>query len=157
MKFVLLTLLLVTVFGPSNRATSQSLAKVREGTRGIIEAKYPKLEETLKNESEKETYYAWNVLRNGTTEGLTLWIFYGNSEKEAIDYMARISFRSPSTSGKKRTGFGDEAYSFKYPNLSRGRVRFRKANIYVDIFAPTLDEAEEIARGLDKLIYQRSR
>ncbi len=79
---------------------------------------------------------------------LFLRSLHGATEQEAIDEMkAAFKFLSVGP-GKQRFDIGDEAYFWKSENSNFAGIRFRKANVYIDVSAPSLAQAEDIAKSL---------
>ncbi|MBK9155812.1 MAG: hypothetical protein IPM25_16660 [Chloracidobacterium sp.] len=156
-----LVLMAVSV-GCSLNSSAQTLSKVREKSIGLVEAKYPssevtRLELTLKQEEEKQAFYKWKITRNEKTKGVSIYIYFGASIKESAEKMKASNWNIPAGPGSKRTDLGDEAYFFEDTRSEFARIRFRKANVYLDIQANSLAEAEYLAKSIDKFIKKGGR
>jgi hypothetical protein len=122
----------------------QDFRSIREKAENTVKAKHPAWKLFHKNEYKKQVVYSWGSVRRG----IGISIFYGDSEREAaevMDFENQIISVGP---GKKRTEFGDEAYSSTSHRGDFAQIRFRKANVYVKVTAPKMAMAEELAREL---------
>jgi hypothetical protein len=130
-------------------AMAQGFSDLQQKAMKTIEIKNPRLRLIGKEERDKQVYYQYGP----KDESVSLLIFYGTSRKEAVDHM-RAAFKILSMGpGKKLRKLGDEAYAWETDGGGPGGgVRFRKANVYIDLVAPSLAEAEDLARELAKLI-----
>jgi len=129
----------------------QDFRSIREKVENVSKAKWPSWKLSQKIEEEKKVNYSWGSGRSG----IRVMIFYGDSNHEAAELM---EFKNKIISvgpGDMRTGFGDEAYSSESARGSGGQVRFRKANVYVEVTAPSLAIAEELARDIANSIKKK--
>ncbi|HMQ03777.1 MAG TPA: hypothetical protein PKD26_07665 [Pyrinomonadaceae bacterium] len=143
-------------------AVAQAFSEIRKKAVGMVEAKYPESgvrirELTLKREEDKQAFYNWRIIQNGKQDWIVLKIFYGGSIEEAVKFMEVSNSNIQVGPGLKRRDLGDEAYFFEDARTEFARIRFRKANVYLDIQASSLAEAEELARNIDKFIKKRRR
>lgn len=83
---------------------------------------------------------------------VVLTVFTGATEQEAADRMKAVFKFLSVGPGKKRSDIGDEAYFWKDETSSFAGIRFRKANVYIDVSAPSLAIAEDLARSLAREI-----
>lgn len=126
----------------------QDFTRLREKAEALIESKRPDLDLLFKSEEGTQVVYSWGTV----SKGIGLVIYFGTSQKEAIERMELTNKILSAGPGKKRTGFGEEAYSTKDPKGNFARLRFRKANVYIEITAPTMAITEDLARNLLKEI-----
>lgn len=140
--------------------TAQTFSKIREKAVGMVEAKYPesgriRKEMTLKREEEKQAFYNWEITEKGKQRWIVIKIFYGNTREETAQFMQVSSGNIQVGPGTKRSDLGDEAYYSEDVRTEFARVRFRKANVYIDIRANSLAEAEQLAREFEKFIKKK--
>jgi len=161
LKIILTSVLVVTIYGcyPIGVA-AQTFSEIREKAVGMVEAKYPEretthLEMTLKRVEENQAFYNWQITQNGKQRWIVIKIFYGKNQDETAKFMEVSNGNIPTGPGRKRANLGDEAYYSENLRVDFARLRFRKANVYFDIQATTIKEAEEIAKGFDKLIKKK--
>lgn len=84
---------------------------------------------------------------------MRLLVFFGGSEQEATDKM-RFSLKILSMgAGERISDIGDEAYLAKNAVTGRGIIRFRKSNVYIDLAAPSVSLAKDLAKSLANLIH----
>jgi len=124
-------------------APTQDMLSLRKQAEEVVKASNPTWTLIRKEERDKEVICLWGPEK----ADVTLTIFYGSSEQEAINRMNfTLKFLSQGP-GKKLTSLGDEAYMWDDRSGFAG-IRFRKANVYVDLVAPSLAMAQEFARKL---------
>lgn len=144
-------LFFVFLFCVSMEAMGQDFQSLREKAKDVVKAKRPDWKLFHKSQYEKQVVYSWGSI----DEGIGITIFYGDSTQEAVQ---RMEFKDKIISvgpGKKRKEFGDKAYSWESDRGGSAGVRFRKANVYFEVTAPTLNMAEDIAKDLAKLIKRK--
>jgi len=123
---------------------AQHVPTLPEKAENIVKSKNPHWKIVRKEERGKQV----NLLFGPDKADVVLMIFNGASEQEAVDKMkAAFKFLSVGP-GKKRSDIGDEAYVWTSENTSFAGIRFRKANVYVDVSAPSLALAEDLAKSL---------
>jgi len=132
----------------SMSAVAQDFPSFRGKAENAIKAKNPGLNLIRKEEKDKEVVYLWGP----TKADIVLGIFYGASDQEATEKMKTSISHISVGPDKKLTGIGDEAYLWKSYGRSTGIIRFRKSNVYIDLVAPSVAMAEDLARSLADLI-----
>lgn len=138
-------------FCVSMEAMGQDFQSLREKVENSVKTKRPDWKLVHKGEEDKQAVYNWGSVR----EGIGITIFYGDSKQEAIQ---RMEFKNKIISvgpGKKRKGFGDEAYSWESSKGNFAGIRFRKANVYIEVTAPSLELAEELAKDISQKILKK--
>ncbi len=152
MKIVLSTVLFLSFsLCASMVVMAQDFPSFREKAEKIVKTKNPNWKLVRKEERHKQVSYLWGPEK----ADVVLTIFYGASEQEAADKMkAGLKFLSVGP-GKKRTDIGDEAYFWKDERTGFAGIRFRKANVYIDLSAPSLAMAENLAKSLAKQIAKK--
>lgn len=129
----------------------QDFSKLREKAKEDVRSKRPSWKLINKDEGDKQVVYTWGSVQ----EGIGILIFYGTSMEEASERMQLgIKFLSVGP-GKKRKNFGDEAYSWESSRGNFAGIRFRKSHVYIEVTAPSLALAEDIARSLAKEIRRK--
>ena len=130
-------------------AVAQDFASLLERAKKAVAAKDPSLELVSKRqERENEVVYQWS----SSEGGVRLLVFFGGSEQEATEKM-RFSLKILSRgAGERVSDIGGEAYLAKNDVTGRGIVRFRKSNVYIDVAAPSVALAKDLAKGLADLI-----
>lgn len=147
-KTVLITLFLWLVPFLCMDVMAQAFSDLQRKAMKAIEMKNPQLRLVRKEERGKQVFYQYAPKE----EGVSLLIFSGTSRNKAVHRM-RAAFKILSVGpGKKLADLGDEAYGWETPGGGFGGVRFRKANVYIDLVAPSSAQAEDLARELAKLI-----
>lgn len=146
-----LSMLVVLFFLLSVSVTvaAQDFESLLEKAKNTVTAKSPTLELVSKRqERENEVVYQWN----SSAGGVRLLVFFGASEQEATEKM-RFSLKILSMgAGERVSDIGDEAYLAKNDVTGRGIVRFRKSNVYIDLGAPSVSLAKDLAKSLANLI-----
>ena len=137
---LLIFVLLFVVGGVS----AQDMASLRQEAEETVKTKNPHWKLIRKYERDKRVTYLWGPEK----ADLMLTIFYGNSEQEATDEMRALIKRLPVGPGEKITGYGDEAYMWKSLTRSFAGIRFRKANVFVDLSGPSVAFVEDLAKKL---------
>lgn len=123
---------------------AQHVPSLPEKAENIVKSKNPHWKIVRKEERGKQV----NLLFGPDKADVVLTIFRGATEQEAIDEM-KAAFKLLSVGpGKKRSDIGDEAYFWKSENSGFAGIRFRKANVYIDVSAPSLAMAEDLAKSL---------
>jgi hypothetical protein len=114
-----------------------------------IKTKHPGFEIVKKTVGAKEVIYNLQSLQGGK---MRLLLFYGTSEEEAVERM-KVSLKWISVGpDKKLIGVGDDAYLWVGHGRDHGVVRFRKSNVYVELSAPSVALAEDLATNLANII-----
>jgi len=127
---------------------AQHVPSLPEKAESIVKSKNPHWKLVRKEERGKQV----NLLLGPDKADVVLTIFHGATEQEAADRMKAVFKFLSVGPGKKRSDIGDEAYSWKSENSGFAGVRFRKANVYIDVSAPSLAMAEDLARSLAREI-----
>ena len=138
----------VILFCVSMDVMGQDFQSLRKEAEITVKAQRPNWTLLKKIEYEKQISYSWGSAR----EGIGITIFFGDSIKEAAQRMALKNKILSVGPGTKRKEFGDEAYSWESPRGDSAGIRFRKANVYIEVNAPSLELAEELAKSFDKFI-----
>jgi hypothetical protein len=118
--------------------------------RCIVEAKDSKLKLVLRDERGRDASYIWNFELGPEVPGIRLYIFQGASKQEAAERMHSVIDFLPVGPRRAPEGPGDEAYISK--GLRAAKVWFRKSNVYVDVSAPSVEMAEDIAKKIADLV-----
>jgi hypothetical protein len=123
---------------------AQNVPSLPEKAESIVKSKNPHWKLVRKEERGKQV----NLLFGPDKADVVLTVFTGATAQEAADRM-NAAFKMLSVGpGKKRSDIGDEAYFWKDESTGFAGIRFRKANVYVDVSAPSLAIAEELAKSL---------
>lgn len=123
---------------------AQHVPSLPEKAENIVRAKNPHWKLVRKEERGKQV----NLLFGPEKADIVLTIFHGATEQEAVNRM-KDAFKLLSVGpGKQRPDIGDEAYFWTSENSSFAGIRFRKANFYIDVSAPSLAMAEDLAKSL---------
>ncbi|HBR57584.1 MAG TPA: hypothetical protein DEA22_08960 [Blastocatellia bacterium] len=130
---------------------AQDFASIRQKAEDIVASKRLNWKLSHKREEDKQAVYVWGKKR----EGIGIVIFYGSSQQEAAEHMRFKNNILSVGPGKKRKNYGDEAYSWESNRGNFAGIRFRKANVYIEVTAPSLALAEDIARSLAKEIRKK--
>lgn len=149
MKIALSMLLFLSLLlSGSMTVVAQDFPSLLKKAEDIVKAKNPGWKLVRKEERDKEVTYLWGPAK----ADVVLGIFYGASEQEAAEKMERsLKFVSVGPD-KKLAGIGDEAYLWKSYGRSIGIIRFRKSNVYIDLTAPSVAMAVDLARSIADLI-----
>lgn len=126
----------------------QDFQALRKEAENAVKAQRPNWTLLQKIEYEKQISYSWGSRR----EGIGITIFYGDSIKEAAQRMALKNKILSGGPGIKLKEFGDEAYSWESPRGDSAGIRFRTANVYIEVNAPSLELAEELAKSFDRFL-----
>ena len=129
----------------------QDMPSLRRRSEEIVKAKKPNWKLIKKQEREKEITYLWGPEK----ADVILTVFYGASRQEAADRMKATLDRLSVGPGKKVTGIGDEAYFSRSEVNDSGVVRFRKANVYIEVIASSAKVAEDLANKLAREIQKK--
>jgi hypothetical protein len=129
-------------------AMAQDFPSLRKKAEEIVKAKKPTWKLIIKQERDKEVSYMWGPEK----ADVRLTIFYGASKEEAAEKMNYSISHISVGPDKKLTNIGDEACLWTIPSGRFAAIRFRKANVYIDLSAPSLAMAEDLAISLAKLI-----
>lgn len=123
---------------------AQNVPSLPEKAENIVKSKNPHWKIVRKEERGKQV----NLLIGPDKADVLLMIFNGASEQEAVDRM-KAAFKILSVGpGTQRSDIGDEAYFWKDERTGVAGIRFRKANVYIDVSASSLALAEDLAKGL---------
>lgn len=144
-------LFFVFLFCVSMEAMGQDFQSLREKAKDVVKAKRSEWKLFHKYEERKEVTYSWGSVR----KGIGLLIYYGDSQKDASERMEFTNNILSVGPGNTLKDIGDEAYYSKSARSDFARIRFRKANVYFEVSAPTLTMAEDIAKDLAKLIKRK--
>lgn len=146
-----LFLFVLTLLCVSMSAMSQDFRLIREKAERAVRTKWPDWKLLHRSEYEKQVFYSWS----GKKKGITILIFYGDSSDDAAQRMESKNNMISVGPGKKRQNFGDEAYYSTNNKDTWAQIRFRKAKLYVEVTAPSLTVAEELARELLKPVKKK--
>ena len=128
---------------------AQNFSPFLEKVEKTVKTRNPGRELVWKRQvTDKEVVYQWGSAK----DGIRLLIFYGASEKEAAERMNFFISHISVGPDKKLEGIGDEAYVWKSHGDGFGAIRFRKSNVFVDLIAPSVAMADDLARSLADLI-----
>jgi hypothetical protein len=149
MKKILSPLLFISIMlCVSMVAMAQDFPSLREKAENVVKSRRPEWKLVRKEEKEKQVSYQYGTV----DDGVNLRIFYGTSQEEAAEKMkASLKFLSVGP-GKKRNDIGDEAYSWKSEGNGSAGIRFRKANVYIELAATSVAIVEDLARKLAELV-----
>jgi len=143
-------LLVVVSLVASMPVAGQDLPSFAARAKSIVEAKDGKLKLVLRDEREKEASYIWNFELGPEVPGIRLYIFQGASKQDAAERMHSVIDFLPVGPRRAPDGPGDEAYISK--GLRAAKVWFRKSNVYVEVSAPSVEMAEDIAKKIAELV-----
>ena len=143
--FLILLFLSFSLCG-SMFVVAQDFSSFRVKAENVIKAKRPGLNLIRKEERGKEVVYLWGP----TKADIVLGIFYGASQQEATEKMKTSISHISVGPDKTLTGIGDEAYLWSGKGF--GIIRFRKSNVYIDLAAPSVAMAEDLAKSLADLV-----
>lgn len=145
MKRILLTVFFLSFsLCASMVVMAQHIPSLPEKAEHIVKAKNPHWKLVRKQERGKHV----SLLFGPDKADVVLVVFRGATEQEAVDEM-KAAFKVLSVGpGKKRSDIGDEAYYWQSEKSGFAGIRFRKANVYIDVSAPSLAMAEDIAKSL---------
>ena len=128
---------------------AQDFSSLIEKAEETVKTKNPSLDLASKRQvTDKEVVYQFGSAK----DGIRLLVFYGASEKEAAERMNFFISHISVGPDKKLEGIGDEAYLWKSHGDGFGAIRFRKSNVFIDLVAPSVAMAEDLARSLADLI-----
>lgn len=122
----------------------QDMPSFRKNAEETVKAKNPAWKLITKQERDKEITYQWG----NDKADVTLTIFYGTSQLEAIDRMKKALDSLSVGPGKELAGIGDEAYLWKTEGSGFAGIRFRKANVYIDLSGSSVALVEDLAKKL---------
>lgn len=107
----------------------------------------------------KEVVYVWGAeeepIASGAGKGLMVLVFNAGSKQEAAERMRVAIDRLSMGPGEKRTDIGEEAYFSKNELSKSAALRFRKANVYIELSGPAT-VIEELAMSFTKLIPEKN-
>jgi hypothetical protein len=157
------TLLILVFLGASAfpiAALAQEEDSIRQKVQETVKTKVHGVKLLRKHQKDpKEVVYVWGpeeqpaVARAGG--GLMVLVFNAGSKREAAERMRIAIDRLSMGPGEKRTDIGDEAY-FSKNELSRSAaLRFRKANVYIELSGPAT-VIEELAMSFTELIPEKN-
>ena len=152
MKRVFPILLIGILHGVPMTVMPQDMSSLRRRAEEIVKTKNPAWKLIRKQEREKEITYLWGP---NDKADVIVTVFYGASEQEAADRMKATLNRLSVGPGKERTDIGDEAYFSKTEINDSGVLRFRKANVYIEVIASSAKVAEELANSLAREIQKK--
>ena len=132
-------------------AMGQDLRSLKDKAEHAVKSRRPEWKIISKDEKDKEVVYNWN----STQDGVRLLIFEGASEQDATQRMQFTIKMLPAGPGKKRSGLGDEAYSWIDERKRFAGIRFRKGNVYIDLVASSEELAEDLAKDLSQFIKKK--
>lgn len=120
------------------------MPSLRKNAEDTVKAKNPAWRLITKQERGKEITYQWG----NNKADVTLTIFYGTSQQEAIDRMKRAVDSLSVGPGKQLADIGDEACLWKTEGNGFAGIRFRKANVYIDLSGSSVALVEDLAKKL---------
>lgn len=145
MKNLLMSLFLVSfLVCIASTVVSQDMPSLRKNAEDTVKAKNPAWRLLTKQERGKEITYQWG----NNKADVTLTIFYGTSQQEAMDRMKRAVDSLSVGPAKQLADIGDEAYLWKTEGNGFAGIRFRKANVYIDLSGSSVALVEDLARKL---------
>ncbi len=152
MKGIFSRILFVSmVFGFSIVVMAQDFPALRNRAEDVIKSRRPDWKLVGKEEKTKQVIYQYGTI----DDGVNISIFYGSSQEEAAEKMkATLKFLSVGP-GKKIATLGDEAHLWQSARDGFAGIRFRKSNVYIDLVAPSVDLAEDLARSLVQFIQKK--
>lgn len=153
MKNVFLVLLIWILYCVPMTVIAQDMPSLRKRSEEIVKAMNPAWKVIRKQEREKEITYLWG--RSDEKADVIVTVFYGASRQEAADRMKATLERLSVGPGKERTDIGDEAYFSRTEANDSGVLRFRKANIYVEVIASSAKVAEDLAYSIAREIKKK--
>jgi hypothetical protein len=130
---------------------AQDFESIRQKAEDIVAVKRSDLKLSHKREEPKQAVYVWGTKR----ERIKVLIYYGSSRQETAERMRLVNDTISIGPGKKREEFGDEAYSWVSSRGDFAGIRFRKANVYIEVTAPSMSTAEEIAKDLADFVKKK--
>ena len=126
---------------------AQDMDSLRQKAEETVKTRNPHWKVIRKSEQDKRVSYFWG--KEGKEKAdLRLMIFYGDSEQEAAEEMRALINRLPAGPGDKITGYGDEAYMWEVKDYGFAGIRFRKANVFVDLSGTSKAVVEDLAKKL---------
>ena len=126
---------------------AQDLDSLRQTAEELVKTENPHRTLIRKYEQDKRVTYLWGIKGNEKSD-LRLTIFYGESEQEAAEEMRALINRLSVGPGEKITGYGEQAYMWKSPSGGFVVIRFREANVFVDLSGPSVAFVEDLAKKL---------
>ena len=133
----------------SRTVVAQDFSSLLKKAADVVTAKNPSWKLIRKEAQDKEVTYLWGP---ATKADVMLSVFYGASEQDAAEKMGRSLKFVAVGPNEKLAGLGDEAYLWRSYGRSVVIIRFRKSNVYIDLTAPSVAMAEDLARSLADLI-----
>ena len=157
MKRLLLLSCLCLFASGSVIAIPQDGNSMRQQIQEIVKGKRPGAKLLRKHEKDpKEVTYVWgaNDQQNiaNSADNVVVTLFYGGSKREAAERMKSAIDHLAAGPGRKRTDIGDEAYSWKSESSGYSGLRFRKANVYVELSGSSESLINELAQSIAELI-----
>jgi len=143
--------MLVLIIGKVDAQDAQDFPSLRQRAEDAVKSMRPDWTLVRKDEKPKQVIYQYGTV----SDGVNLSIFYGSSQEEAaVKMKSALKFLSVGP-GKKITTLGDEAYLWQSERGPFAGIRFRKSNVYIDLVAPSIDVAENLAKGLAQFIQKK--
>ncbi len=123
---------------------AQDMDSLRQTAEETVKTKSPQWKLISKDDRGKQIIYRWGKEKSD----VILTMFYGDSEQEAAEEMKALINRLSVGPGEKITGYGDEAYMWEVKGYGYAGIRFRKANVFVDLAGPSRAYVEDLAKKL---------
>ena len=157
MKRLLLLSGLCLLVSSSVTAIPQDGNSLRQQIQEIVKGKRPGAKLLRKHEKNpKEVTFVWGADEtpniSNAADNVVATVFYGGSKREAADRMKSAIEHLAMGPGQKRTDIGDEAYSWKSESNGFAGLRFRQANVYVELSGPSESLVNELAKSITELI-----
>ena len=151
MKTIFLVLLLVLLIGPMS-VEAQEFSALQRKVEDIIKREKPAWKLLHKDITERQVVYRWEWESESGKKGARILLIYASSRKEAEEQLRQgVEYISVGPD-RKLTGLGDEAYLWIGANNRSGTIRFRKSNVFIDVSAPSVALAEQLAKQVADLI-----
>lgn len=135
--------------------TAQDFSSLQNRLTDLVRQQEPAWKLTHQEKREGFAYYQWEWAAESGKQGAVVQLFYESSKEKAEKGLQGLIHRISVGYDRKLQGIGDEAYIWEEPTRGSGVIRFRKANVYADIGAPSVALAERLAQEVVKLIADR--
>ena len=151
MKTICLVMLLVLLMSPMT-VEAQEFSTLQRKVEEAVKREKPDWKLSQKDLVEREAYYRWEWESESGKQIARIILFYGTSRKDAEEKFKPDISRWSVGPDRKLTGLGDEAYLWIGANSGSGMIRFRKSNVFIDVSAPSVALAEQLAKQVADLI-----
>ncbi|MCI0488179.1 MAG: hypothetical protein L0229_16450 [Blastocatellia bacterium] len=151
MKMIFLVFLLVPLIG-SMTVEAQEFSALQNKVLETVKREKPGWKLSRKDLTEREAVYQWDWESESGKQSVEIRLFYGASKKATEEKLKHAVEYISVGPNRKMTGLGDEAYVWDGKHSGYGIIKFRKSNVYVEITAPPLALAEQLARQVAEMI-----